>query len=673
MASIQEIKLEFEDSVKADGKYLVFDLETTGLPINRNSAPNDFNNWPYVVQISWLLFDDEHKLLEHSTYYIKQPIEIPIEAVNIHGITNSIMLEKGIAASKVYANFKKVLDNTEYLIAHNLDFEIPIIHSDFLRNGMAWDFPDNKMFCTMKTGTSFCKILPFKNGEYKWPTLEELYHKCFFPDSSSFKIKGLHDANIDAAITAKCFFKLKELGFFQELGKNTKTPDLSDKRDEEKFADLHVVEYLDSFSDEPFKVKIQHLGLGTSRLLKDEFKWRLENTIKSEFKKLDERWMKISLKKKAQADKEDGLNLAQERTIDAREEQEQIENLLIHALENDITLDWNSLKNTKKFNVKNPKNKLETALGKINPPMPPVFKDLPKEPCVEHFEPHFSLLDKVIKPLRGKAINRAEMLYKEAISEWKKSFDEVSSFNTALKEQYEQKVKKYEKEVQIINERYNELEKNWAEEKNTFYNTQIKHNETIEKLKEKYFRRDPDGIIQYCRMVLNNSKYPDTFPKEFILDYNSDNKILIVEYVLPSPNELPRLKEVKYIVSTNDFKESLLSETQLLKNYDYTVYKITLRTLYELFKADKEGAIDTIIFNGFVNAIDKATGMIINNCIVSVQVNKIEFNEINLSNVDPKTCYKYLKGIGSSKLSSMIAIEPIARIDKNKDQRFPFK
>jgi restriction system protein len=670
VASIQEIKLEFEDSVKTDGKYLVFDLETTGLPINRNSPPNDFNNWPYVVQISWLLFDDEHKLLEHSSYYLKQPIKIPIEAINIHGITNSIMLEKGIAASKVYANFKKVLDNTEYLIAHNLDFEIPIIHCDFLRNGMTWDFPNNKMFCTMKTGTSFCKILPFKNGEFKWPTLEELYHKCFFADSSSFKIKGLHDANIDAAITAKCFFKLKELGFFQDHGINTKTTDLFGKQDEDKFTDLHVVEYIDSFSDEPFKVKIQHLGLGTSRLLKDEFKWRLENTIKAEFKKLDERWMKISLKKKAQADKEVGLNIAQERTIDAREKQEQIENLLIHALENDITLDWNSLKNTKKFNVQNPKSKLETDLGKINQPIPPVLKDLPKEPCIEHYKPHFSLLDKVIKPLRVKAISHSELLYKKAISEWKKSYDEVYSFNTALKEQYEQKVKEYEKQVQIINERYNELEKNWAEEKKIYYNTQIKHNETIEKLKEKYFLGDPDGIIQYCRTVLNNSKYPDTFPKEFILDYAPDNKILIIEYVLPSPSELPRLREVKYIISKKDFKESFISETQLSKNYDYTVYKITLRTLYELFKADKAEAIDAIIFNGFVNAIDKATGMIINNCIVSVQVNKIEFNEINLSNVDPKTCYKYLKGIGSSKLSSMIAIQPIARINKNKDHSF---
>ncbi len=59
----------------------------------------------------------------------------------------------------------------------------------------------------------------------------------------------------------------------------------------------------------------------------------------------------------------------------------------------------------------------------------------------------------------------------------------------------------------------------------------------------------------------------------------------------------------------------------------------------------------------------------VNNCIVSIQVKKSEFIEIELSNVDPKICFKNLKGIGSSKLSGITAIQPIAQINKN-DKRF---
>ena len=63
-------------------------------------------------------------------------------------------------------------------------------------------------------------------------------------------------------------------------------------------------------------------------------------------------------------------------------------------------------------------------------------------------------------------------------------------------------------------------------------------------------------------------------------------------------------------------------------------------------------AIEAISFNGWVKAINKATGKEENNCILTIQVKKDEFVEIDLANVDPKTCFKNLKGVSSSKLSN---------------------
>jgi restriction system protein len=161
------------------------------------------------------------------------------------------------------------------------------------------------------------------------------------------------------------------------------------------------------------------------------------------------------------------------------------------------------------------------------------------------------------------------------------------------------------------------------------------------------------------------------FPKDFDLDYNSDSKLLIVEYILPAPDDLPTLTDVKYIAAKKELKESFLSETQLSKIYDSAIYKITLRTLHELFEADKAEALGVIIFNGWVNAINKATGKKVSNCIVTIEARKAEFNEIELSNVDAKTCFKNLKGIGSSKLSSITAVQPIAQINKNNKRFIP--
>jgi restriction system protein len=186
-------------------------------------------------------------------------------------------------------------------------------------------------------------------------------------------------------------------------------------------------------------------------------------------------------------------------------------------------------------------------------------------------------------------------------------------------------------------------------------------------MKEFYLKQDPSSVIEYCDLVLNNSIYPDSFPKNYEIDYNSESKILIVEYSLPAIEQLPTLNEVKVI--KGELKEYHISDAQLLKMFDTTMYNITLRTIHELFEADVANAIDAISFIGWLNEINKATGKRDNNCILSIQAKKTEFIEINLSEVDPKTCFKNLKGVGSSKLSGLTAIQPILQISRT-DKRF---
>jgi restriction system protein len=73
--------------------------------------------------------------------------------------------------------------------------------------------------------------------------------------------------------------------------------------------------------------------------------------------------------------------------------------------------------------------------------------------------------------------------------------------------------------------------------------------------------------------------------------------------------------------------------------------------------------------NGWVKSINKATGKMTNSCIVSIQVKKEEFIDIDLLNVDPKICFKNLKGLGSSKLIGITPIQPIIQVNRN-DKRF---
>lgn len=209
----------------------------------------------------------------------------------------------------------------------------------------------------------------------------------------------------------------------------------------------------------------------------------------------------------------------------------------------------------------------------------------------------------------------------------------------------------------------------WDKRKKNFIQAQNEYNATIDKFKNAYLIGEDGTLEKYCELVLSNSQYPYFFPKKFELEYNAQTKTLIIEYKFPDLSKFPRIKEVRFISSKNELKPVLISESQINKIFDDALYKITLRTLYELFSTDAANGIDLISFNGWVTTTNKATGKEEDNCILSIQVSKIEFNNIILSKVDPKACFKKLKGVSSSRLSSLIPIQPLLRISKT-DKRF---
>jgi restriction system protein len=79
--------------------------------------------------------------------------------------------------------------------------------------------------------------------------------------------------------------------------------------------------------------------------------------------------------------------------------------------------------------------------------------------------------------------------------------------------------------------------------------------------------------------------------------------------------------------------------------------------------------LDAVVFNGFVDATDKATGQSVKPCIMSIQVSRDEFESINFEQVDPKACFKKLKGVSAAKLHGLAPVAPLAQIDRE-DKRF---
>jgi restriction system protein len=144
---------------------------------------------------------------------------------------------------------------------------------------------------------------------------------------------------------------------------------------------------------------------------------------------------------------------------------------------------------------------------------------------------------------------------------------------------------------------------------------------------------------------------------------------LIVDFDLPEPETLPKLKGVRFVAARDKLEESFHKASFLESMYDNLIYQTSLAVVHLIYKSDIANILQAIAFNGWVTYLNRATGQDTTACIVSLHVTRDEFKKINLLHVDPKICFRSLKGISSPVLHSMTPVRPLILLNKN-DSRF---
>lgn len=186
--------------------YIFFDTETTGFPRNWKAPVTDLNNWPRMVQIAWVVYDETGNSTDEQNYIIQpEGYTIPRKVELVHGISTARAKAEGEDLAKVLEHFAETLMNIEMVVAHNIAFDEKIVGAEFLRKNITHSFYQKEMYCTMKNTTNIVR-LPGRYG-YKWPSLDEL-HRFLFHETFAEQ----HNALADIRATAKCFWELKKRG-----------------------------------------------------------------------------------------------------------------------------------------------------------------------------------------------------------------------------------------------------------------------------------------------------------------------------------------------------------------------------------------------------------------------------------------------------------------------------
>jgi DNA polymerase III epsilon subunit-like protein len=205
-------------------RVLVFDTETSGLPKSKIINQSTLHLWPFIVQFSYIIFNNDSKNIEKiqdKIIKVKTYNVISEESIKLHGITNEISDAKGVNLISVLTEFLTDVENVDLVVGHNIEFDISMIKVEILRiineyeknetmkeklkSHMELIININKIYCTMRNSIDICKIEKENSrGKYfKFPSLAELHEKFF-----DVKPKNLHNSLNDVLITLRCFVKI---------------------------------------------------------------------------------------------------------------------------------------------------------------------------------------------------------------------------------------------------------------------------------------------------------------------------------------------------------------------------------------------------------------------------------------------------------------------------------
>ena len=187
-------------------KYVILDIETSGLVPKGADYKQDFMVFPYILSMAW-------KINDQPTYeYIinQENKPVPPEATAINGITDAMCQASKFNTFSTILQFMMDSADADFIIGYNLYFDTSIIKANFLRiievnkktPMIAFDKLTDILHKDKRIDIMRACAKLFGG---KWPTLSEAYTRLFQEQFNA------HSAGEDVDATYRIFQELIRL------------------------------------------------------------------------------------------------------------------------------------------------------------------------------------------------------------------------------------------------------------------------------------------------------------------------------------------------------------------------------------------------------------------------------------------------------------------------------
>lgn len=151
-----------------------------------------------------------------------------------------------------------------------------------------------------------------------------------------------------------------------------------------------------------------------------------------------------------------------------------------------------------------------------------------------------------------------------------------------------------------------------------------------------------EAVQEYVGIVLANSVYPEGFVVEHEAQFDPETAELSLQVLIPEPSTIPTIKSYRYVRASDEITPVALAQKDAKDRYLGIVQQVALRSLHEVFEADRRGLIQSIALEVGTQTIDPATGKRVYVPFLAVSTSREVFSEIDLSAVVPAATLEYL-------------------------------
>lgn len=415
----------------------------------------------------------------------------------------------------------------------------------------------------------------------------------------------------------------------------------------------------------PYVTTIRNEYLGVSKVIRAMSEHELDWLSQAQLAKWQEQEQKKKQQRRIVANREAAKQEAETESAAAQALLEAWRNLLTSSLSTNLAINWDELLDHRTyppFQFAQEKPSLdEVRLSLLGPEPQLRGVSAPRRELPSFFEIIFRFMKR--RRLERQAARESEYEQEKAAAE--------REYRKAQKEYRageRQVVGAYNRAVHEYNARLGAAKDQYRKGRDEFLARQSEHNNAVLSFRGRYEQGSAEAVERYAGLALERSSYPDGISGETDVQFDEPSKTLVVTFWLPGPEAVPKAVEYKYVASRDATKVVEMKPKEFESFYDSVVHQILLRTVREVFVADYAGRVEAVVFNGWVRGTDSKTGQPFTSCIVSCEVSRQQFANLDLARVSPKECVRALKGVTAGPLAFLAPVRPVMELRRDDDR-----